>query len=101
MPKNVIGNKSTTVIAETVRINSDILEENQAATKNYVDSKEYTHRQISAQSNWVIEHNLGRKPSVTVVDSAGSTCIGEVKYIDNNTLELSFTAEFSGFAYLN
>jgi len=67
---------------------------------NPVD-KHYQHTQIQALSTWSITHNLQKFPSVTVVDSAGSKVTGEVDYIDINTLEVSFTAEFGGIAYLN
>ena len=50
---------------------------------------------------WVIDHNLGRHPSVTVVDSGGTQVYGEVLYNSNNRLTLIFSNQFSGQAYLN
>ena len=61
----------------------------------------YIHRQQSAASVWHIQHNLRCYPSVTVVDSADSKVTGDVDYIDENTLTVSFVAPFSGSAYLN
>ena len=61
----------------------------------------YIHRQYDAASVWCIEHNLHCYPSVTVVDSADSKVTGDVDYIDENTLTVSFVAPFSGSAYLN
>ena len=61
----------------------------------------YIHRQQSAAAVWHIEHNLKRYPSVTVVDSADSKVTGDVDYIDDCTLTVSFVAPFSGSAYLN
>jgi hypothetical protein len=61
----------------------------------------YIHRQYEAASVWRIEHNLHCYPSVTVVDSAESKVTGDVDYIDQNTLTVSFVAPFSGSAYLN
>ena len=61
----------------------------------------YTHTQITPMAVWEIEHNMGKFPSVTVTDSAGSMVTGEVEYIDRNTVQLSFSGAFSGFAYLN
>lgn len=63
--------------------------------------KYFEHRQNSPSKIWKIQHNLNKKPSVTVTDSANSKVMGEVVYIDNNNLELHFSAEFSGIAYLN
>jgi hypothetical protein len=61
----------------------------------------YTHSQVSASSTWVITHNLGCKPAVTIVDSGGNVQIGEVLYNSDNQVTVTFAASFSGFAYLN
>ena len=44
---------------------------------------------------------LAQRPAVTVVDSAGTVVIGEVDYLDDNTVRLTFCAAFSGTAYFN
>ena len=61
----------------------------------------YTYIQTSPAQTWNIFHKLGRMPSVTVVDSAGTVVRGEVEYIDSNTIKVSFSGGFSGKAYLN
>ena len=61
----------------------------------------YTYNQTTASNIWVIEHELDRHPSVTVVDSAGTQIVGDVQYISNNLIILTFAAAFSGTAYLN
>ncbi len=61
----------------------------------------YTHTQVGASSAWVAVHNLGKYPSVTVVDSGGTTVIGDVVYDSVNQLTINFTTAFSGSAYLN
>lgn len=61
----------------------------------------YIYNQIVPSSTWIITHNLGRYPSISIVDSAGNEVIGDVQYIDNNTVKISFTVAFSGTAYLN
>ena len=62
----------------------------------------YFHFQQSAPaSTWVITHNLGKKPSVTVIDSAGSVWFVTPNYTSDNVLSLTFSAPFSGDAYLN
>ncbi len=61
----------------------------------------YTQCFESALSTWTITHDLGKFPSVSVVDSANTQVVGEVDYIDNNSLTITFTAAFSGKAYLN
>ena len=61
----------------------------------------YIHTQLTAESFWVIEHNLGRFPSCTVVDSGESVVQGSIDYIDENIITISFSSEFAGKAYLN
>ena len=61
----------------------------------------YDHTQGSASDTWVINHNLGFKPNVTVVDSAGTIYEGEITYTNSNSLTVSFSAAFSGKAYLS
>ena len=61
----------------------------------------YTHEQRTAAAVWEIVHNLGKYPSVTVVDSGGSVVVGEVQYIDTRSLIITFSAAFAGSAYLN
>ena len=66
----------------------------------------YTHNQGSVSDTWIITHNLGRFPSVTVVDSGGTIVTGNAVYDSNNQITLTFFANgnlvaFSGKAYLN
>lgn len=61
----------------------------------------YTHTQGVASAEWTVVHNLGKKPAVTVVDSADSYVIGEVVYLNNNSVKLKFSGAFSGKAYFN
>ena len=61
----------------------------------------YTHTQLQPAEVWTIEHNLGKHPSVTVADSAGSVVMGDVEYLDRNTVQVTFMAAFAGTAHLN
>ena len=61
----------------------------------------YAYEQTVAAATWSITHNMGKYPSVTIVDSAGSAVVGDVLYIDENTLTVSFTGACLGYAYLN
>lgn len=62
----------------------------------------YTHEQGIASDVWVIEHNLNKEPSVTVVDSADEEHIPDRKVYNNkNQVTLYFLSEFAGKAYLN
>lgn len=61
----------------------------------------FVHTQGAAQTVWTVAHNLSKKASVTVVDSADNVVYGDIKYLDNDTLTITFSAAFSGRAYLN
>jgi hypothetical protein len=61
----------------------------------------YVHDQGAPSTTWTVTHNLGRKPSITVVDSGDNVVHGEYQYLDDNTVLLSFSVPFGGRAYLN
>ena len=63
--------------------------------------KHYTHNQNIPNNIWTIEHNLNKYASVTIVDSSDTIVYGEVEYLTKNTVQITFSAEFSGRAYLN
>jgi V8-like Glu-specific endopeptidase len=61
----------------------------------------YTHHQAVAASTWVILHGLGKFPSVSVADSAGSWWVADVRYDSVDQVTLTFGSPFSGVCYLN
>jgi len=61
----------------------------------------FVHSQGVAAAQWVINHNLAKKCSVTVVDSAGTVVIGQITYNSDNQVTLDFEAAFSGKAFFN
>ena len=65
------------------------------------EDKDYVHTQSTASDTWTVNHELDKKPSVTVVDSAETVVLGETEYIDNNNVKIYFDSQFSGKAYLN
>jgi hypothetical protein len=50
---------------------------------------------------WDVIHPLNKRPSVTVVDSAGSVVVGAVEYLSDSEIQITFSAAFAGLAYLN
>lgn len=60
----------------------------------------YIHTQAVPSATWNVTHNLNTYPAITVVDSANSVVIGDAEYLDTNNVVLSFSAPFSGKAYL-
>lgn len=64
-------------------------------------SLRYQHTQAQAAAIWAITHNLGARPfAVMVTDSAGDDVIGDVVHIDDNSLQIRFSAAFSGVAVM-
>lgn len=63
--------------------------------------KNFIFTQSSSSDTWTINHTLNKFPSVSVVDSAGSVVIGEITYNSTSQITLTFSASFSGKAYLN
>jgi hypothetical protein len=61
----------------------------------------YVHSQNTPASFWDITHNLASYPSVSVIDSTGGLVVGDISYVSNNRLTITFSGSFSGQAYLN
>jgi len=61
----------------------------------------YVFSQASAANPWLVTHNLGKYPAVSVVDSGNNEIVPDVMYVDVNTLTLTFAAATSGTAYCN
>tara|TARA_R100000951_G_scaffold52254_2_gene43966 strand:+ start:1341 stop:2024 length:684 start_codon:yes stop_codon:yes gene_type:complete len=61
----------------------------------------FVYTQTNASNEWVITHNLGKRPSVTIVTTTDTTVIGEVTYNNDNKLTINLTSANSGKAYLN
>lgn len=76
--------------------------------KDYADSlviggsdKNYLHIQSTPASTWNVTHNLNKKPSVSVLDTANTEVEGQVIHTNLNTLTITFNSSFSGEATLN
>jgi phage minor structural protein len=78
-----------------------------AITGNYDDltnkpKDKHVHIQTTPSLVWTIIHDMNKFPSVTIVDSGGNEVTGKKRYVDENTVELTFSPyAFSGRAYLN
>lgn len=65
------------------------------------DDANFIFTQGIPSATWNITHNLGKFPSVSVVDTANQLMYGDTEYINENSLTITFSAPFSGKAYLN
>jgi len=61
----------------------------------------HIHNQPTASAQWVVVHNLGKYPSVSVVDTSDVEVIGEVEHNSDSQLTIKFSAAFSGKAFIN
>jgi hypothetical protein len=60
----------------------------------------YVHQQPTAASVWTINHNLNAEPTAVVLDSAGTQCEGTFSYPSRQVMIITFTAPFTGTAYV-
>lgn len=73
-----------------------------AFTPNIQEGKVFQYTQVITVPNvlWTITHNLGKRPAVITIDSAGTQVFGVVKYLTQNTLTVTFGSAFGGTCYL-
>jgi len=63
--------------------------------------KNFVHNQAAPLAVWNVNHGLNKRCSVTVVNSADEIVYGDVTYVDNNNITITFSAAFAGKAYFN
>jgi len=90
-----------TVVGISGNANSTFAENKHYAFSPATGDKSYTHNQSVASSSWVITHNLGKTPAVSVQDSAGTDVVGQITYNTEQKLTITFSGAISGKAYLN
>ena len=61
----------------------------------------YIHTQTTGAAVWTVTHNLGKYPSVMVVDMANTVLIPDVLYLDAASVRLTFGNPVSGKAFVN
>jgi hypothetical protein len=63
--------------------------------------KDFVFTQVAPSTNWSIQHDMDKFPSVSVVNNNNVLMYGNITYVDKNNLTINFSAGFSGKAYLN
>ncbi len=62
----------------------------------------YEHTQALSATSWVINHNLGYRPSVTVIESgSGDQLVGRIIFHSAKQLEIQFNQSRGGSAFLS
>jgi hypothetical protein len=59
---------------------------------------DYTHTQSSPSPTWTINHNLGRKPDVTLLSVGGQEFEGTITHVSTNQAVVSLTTATAGTA---
>ena len=80
----------------------DLIDVERDGNNVQLKSKTFVFEQGAASSTWTITHNLNKRPSVNVVDSAGEVQTpDDIIYNNSNSITVKFLAAFRGEAYLN
>ena len=66
-----------------------------------LEDKKFVYEQTTPSKIWEYEHNLGKKPSVQVTDSAGTVMMGQVTVNDGVRVRIEFNIAFWGYATNN
>jgi len=100
MTNNVIIDESAANLIIVDAESPNLIAVRTGAVPSIAVVRRYTHTQASPNTSWAIVHDLGGKPSVTIVDTSDTHVVGDVTYNSETSITVSFTAAFSGYAYL-
>lgn len=100
----------STQVVGVVEVDQQVVE--LAATDQHVVEVGYTQpggtlgdaffsQEFNAVNSILVTHNLGKRPSITVVDTAGTVGVASVFYINDNSCLVTMTIPTSGTIYCN
>lgn len=52
------------------------------------------------QLQWIVNHNLGRRPAVEVYTSGGALMFADVLHLNTNAVQITFDEPISGFVVI-
>jgi hypothetical protein len=58
----------------------------------------YTHTQAAASDDWIVNHNLGFRPAVSVLSAGGVEVEATIVHISVNQLRVQAASAFAGSA---
>ena len=61
----------------------------------------FVYTQDTVADVWTIAHGMPYPPNITVVDSSGRVVEGDVLYVSDTEIQVTFSAPFAGVAYLS
>jgi len=86
---------------EVVKINFLMPGPQGPAGADGTSDKTFTHIQSVVSASWTVTHNLGKMPSVTVLDSAGSEMLADVQHLSVNQCVITFLTATIGTVICN
>ena len=86
MPKDSCATENNSICYFNVNINNNV-------AKSY--------HIFPAQLVWTLTHDLEFVPNVTTTDEGGEEISGSVQYINDTTIQITFSQPVSGWAYLS
>ena len=69
------------------------------STISYTFNDAYVHTQTIPATQWIVNHNLNKYPSVTIVNEINVEVIGDIVYTNTNQVIISFSNAFYGKAF--
>ena len=73
---------------------------NELAARSGTGTAAYTHVQTVASALWTINHNLGTRPAVSILDTGGHEVEADVAHNNVNQLVIRFAIPMAGLARL-
>jgi hypothetical protein len=67
----------------------------------YDSASHYVHTQSSPSASWVIDHNLGRKVHVTLLDPLGRVVYSDVEHGSDNQATVIYPTPVAGYAVIS
>jgi hypothetical protein len=64
-------------------------------------NNEFTFEQLVASCSWLVTHNFGFVPNVYTTNLQGQEIEGVVTPVDANTIQINFSEDVAGYAYLS
>jgi hypothetical protein len=58
----------------------------------------FRYSQMTPSATWVVNHNLGKHPSVTIVLDGQGWVISDIDYLDDNNISIQFPTPVTGTA---
>lgn len=67
----------------------------------FLNNYSFVFRQETPSSTWVVEHDLSRRPSVTVTNDDYEVIVGNTELTNNETINVNFNQPLTGWVFLN